>query len=121
MLDTRSKILTLAAALRLGPVTLITGTFDGLRAAHLRELRAAPSTALLAAVLPLNGELVPQRARAEMMAGLRVIDYVVLADERDVDALIQRLAPRALIRMEAGDAGRTRELIDHVHRRQSGI
>ena len=119
MLDTRSKILTLEAARGLHSVTLVTGAFDVLRAAHLRELRAAPGTSLLVAVLPLAGEILPQRARAEMVAGLRMVDYVVIANESELDALIQWLAPGTIVRLEATDAERTRRLIEHVRRRQN--
>ena len=119
-MDTRSKILTVAAAARLprSTVTLVTGYFDGLRAAHVRDL-AALRGPLLIAVLPLADELLPQAARAEMVAALRVVDYVVTANERDLDALIECLAPRELVRLEAADTARIRQLIEHVHGRQT--
>ena len=118
-MDTRSKILSLDAALRLprGTVTLVSGYFDALRAGHARDL-AGLRGPLLVAVLPLVGELLPQAARAEMVAALRVVDYVVIANEKDLDALIARLAPRELVRLEAADAARVRQLRDHVHSRQ---
>jgi bifunctional ADP-heptose synthase (sugar kinase/adenylyltransferase) len=119
-MDTRSKILTMEAALELphGTVTLAAGYFDALHAAHVREL-AVLARPVLALVLPCPGELLPQRARAEMTAALRVIDYVVIAGEEEVEALIARLAPRAVARLEAGDTARVRQLMEHVHRRQT--
>ena len=58
-----------------------------LRAAHIRELdelrRRASPRKLLAVVLPASVEYLAQRARAEMVAALRVIDYVVIADDAD--------------------------------------
>lgn len=119
-MDTRSKILTMEAALALprGAVTLAAGFFDALRAEHVREL-AKLERPVLAVVLPCPDELVPQRARAEMVAALRMIDYVVIAGEGDADVLSARLAPRATARLEAGDALRVRQLIEHVHRRQT--
>jgi len=119
-MDTRSKILTMDAALRLprGSVTLAAGYFDALRAAHTRDLAALPRP-VLAVVFPLAGELLPQRARAEMAAALRMIDYVVIAENRDLDALVEALAPRELVRLEARDTARTQQLIEHVHRRQT--
>jgi hypothetical protein len=118
-MDTRNKILTLHAALRLprGSLTLVAGSFDALRAAHAREL-ATLSRPVLAVILPLANELVPQAARAEMAAALRVVDYVVIAGNRDLDALIEALVPRELVRMAAADAARVQQLIEHVHRRQ---
>jgi bifunctional ADP-heptose synthase (sugar kinase/adenylyltransferase) len=119
-MDTRSKILTFDDALRLAPgtITLAAGYFDGLRAGHARRLEELRRP-LLAVVLPLAGELLPQRARAEMVAALRVIDYVVIADERDLDALIARIAPREVARLEAADAASVRQLIEYVHSRQA--
>jgi len=119
-MDTRTKILTLDAASRLpqGSLTIAAGYFDALRAAHAREL-AAFDRPLLAFVLSLAGELVPQRARAEMVAALRVVDYVVAADERGLDALVERIVPRQIAHLEAADAARVRQLIEHVHRRKT--
>jgi bifunctional ADP-heptose synthase (sugar kinase/adenylyltransferase) len=84
--DTRSKILTLAGVLAVSPrpLVIVTGYFDVLRAAHVREIQrardSAGAAALLAMVLPRPGELLPQRARAELVAALRSVDYVVLGD-----------------------------------------
>ena len=55
---------------------------------------------------------------AEMVAALRVVDYVVIANEKDRDALIECLAPREVVSLEAADAARVRQLRDHVHSRQ---
>jgi len=118
-MDTRSKILTFDAALRLprGAVALASGYFDALRAAHVRDLTGLGAP-LLVAVLPCHGELLPRAARAEMVAALRMVDYVVITDEKDLDALIECLAPRELRRLEAADAARVRQLIEHVQSRQ---
>lgn len=107
-----------ALSLPRGTVTLAAGYFDALHAAHVRELAKLPRP-VLAAVLPCPGELLPRPARAEMAAALRMLDYVVIAGEGDVETLIARLAPRAVARLEAGDTARVRQLIDHVHRRQT--
>ena len=118
-MDTRSKILSRDEALRLprDTVTLVSGYFDGLRAAHVQDL-AALRAPVLVAVLPLDGELLPQSARAEMVAALRMVEYVVIANEKELDALIEGLAPRELVRLEAADAARVRQLKDHVQGRQ---
>jgi bifunctional ADP-heptose synthase (sugar kinase/adenylyltransferase) len=123
-MDTRSKILTLAQAASLpGPLAVATGWFDVLRAAHVRDLDAlrlrAAGAKLLAIALPVSGEILPQRARAELLAALRVIDYVVIADAADADRLAESLHPVEILRLEAADARRARELREHVHRRQS--
>jgi bifunctional ADP-heptose synthase (sugar kinase/adenylyltransferase) len=120
-MDTRSKILTAAAALELEPrpLAVVTGYFDILRAGHARDLGQVRNHPLLVAVLPLAGELLPQRARAELVAALRVVDYVVIADDGDVERLVDGLRPVEFVRLEAADARRARQLIEHVHRRQT--
>jgi hypothetical protein len=92
---------------------VVTGYFDPLLAAHARELAALPRP-LLVAVLPRAGELLAQRARAELAAGLRVVDYVVIAEDTDADGLCKRLRASQVVRLEAADADRTRHLMEHV-------
>lgn len=119
-MDTRSKILTLAAALELRPpVAVATGYFDVLRAEHARELARMRHHPLLVIVLPLANEILSLPARAELVAALRVVDYVVTADHGDADRLIESLEPVEFVRMEAADRSRARQLIEHVHRRQT--
>jgi bifunctional ADP-heptose synthase (sugar kinase/adenylyltransferase) len=121
--DTRSKILTLAAARSLvRPIIVATGFFDILRAEHVRELleaRRRSAGPLLAIVLPRANEALEQRARAELAAALRVIDYVVAANEADAEALIDSLRPAAVVRMEAADARRAAQLTEHVRDRKT--
>jgi hypothetical protein len=120
-MDTRSKILSFQAAPR--ACTVVTGAFDPLLAEDARELaevRAShPDRPLLVVVLPLSQELLPLRARAELVAALRMIDYVVTAHEIDPDALLRALKPALLVRLEDAQAVRKRQLIEHVHHRQS--
>jgi len=123
-MDTRSKILTLAEGASLaGPLAMVTGYFDILRAAHIRDLEElhgrVGGAKLLAVVLPERGEILPQRARAELVAALRVIDYVVIAEAAEADRLADSLNPVEIVRLEAADPRRARELREHVHRRQS--
>ena len=119
-MDTRSKILTLAAALELRqPLAIATGYFDVLLAEDARELARVRHHPLLAAVLPLAGEILSQRARAEMVAALRVVDYVVTADDNDVERLVTGLRPVEFVRLEVAAASRARQLMEHVHRRHT--
>ena len=126
-MDTRSKILTVDQALALSParpLVVVTGLFDLMRAAHVQALAAVRAqtspAALLAVVLPCPSEVLSQAARAEMAAALRMIDYVVSADEPDVNRIAAALRPSAVVRLEDADAALVRELIAHVHRRQNG-
>ena len=119
--DTRRKILTVDAARQLAPpLTVVTGYFDLLGAGHARDLMAARGVdPLLAVVLAGSRTVLDQRARAELVAALRMVDYVVIADDGDVDAFIGSLQPADLVRLEAADERRARQLIEHVRRRQT--
>lgn len=118
-MDTRSKILSRAAAERLtGPLALITGYFDVLGIEHVREL-ARMRRPRVAAVLRHPDEIFDASARAEMAAALRVIDYVVTADHEQVDELIERLHPAAVLRLEAADLRRARRLKEDAKRSQT--
>ena len=120
-MDTRTKILNLEAAPR--GCTVVTGAFDVVLAGDARELAEIrsrhPERPLLAVVLPLPDALLPQRARAELAAALRMVDYVVSADDVAPDALLASLEPAHLVRLEEAQAARKRQLTEHVHRRQT--
>ena len=120
-MDTRSKILTPAGAESLpGALTLVTGYFDVLLAGHARDLQEvrdrAPDRPLLVAVVSHPGEVLAAGLRAELVAALRVVDYVVTTDHDSLDSLIERLRPAEVVRLEAADLGRTRRLIDDAQR-----
>ncbi len=123
-MDTRSKILSRDAALALPPpLTLITGYFDILRAEHARDLQQArdqaPTQPLMVVVLTGLNQILEQRARAELVAALRMVDYVVIADDGDGDIFIEALKPAQSVRLEAADQRRARQLMEHVQRRQT--
>ena len=123
-MDTRSKILTREAAERLsGPLTLVTGYFDVLLAGHVRDLQTvrdrAPDQPMLVAVQPHPGEVLEPAVRAELVAALRVVDYVVTADHDHLEELIERLRPAEVVRLEATDVSRTRRLIEDAQRSQN--
>ena len=120
-MDTRSKIVNADAAPR--AATVVTGTFDVMRADDARELSAirgrTPARPLVVVILPLPGAPLPERARAELAAALRVVDYVLVTDDGHPDALLAALEPAELVRLEAVHADRMRQLKEHVHRRQT--
>ena len=125
-MDTRTKILTPAALASLDPprpLLLVLGRFDILRVEAVADLAAARQRtafgSLAVALRPFEGELVPLAARAEMAAALRVVDYVLLAENEDVETLASSLQPLEIIDMEEADADRTRQLIEHVHSRRT--
>jgi hypothetical protein len=53
------------------------------------------------------------------VAALRMVDYVVSAPDAVTDALLATLEPAHLVRLEEAQAARKRQLMDHVHRRQT--
>jgi bifunctional ADP-heptose synthase (sugar kinase/adenylyltransferase) len=123
--DTRAKILTVeqARSLPLDAPVLVAGYFDLLRAEHARDLAALRSRTgartLVAAVLPWPDAYMSQRARAEMAAALRMVDYVVALEPDELATLVDALRPCEVVRWEDTDARRNRELIEHVYRRHS--
>ena len=119
-MDTRTKILTAGRARTLpGPLVVVTGYFDVLRAEHARALasiRERNSGTLLAIILPSPFEILDIHARARMVAALRVVDYVLVADEPAPDELLAALNPRTVIHLEADDARRNREIRERIQR-----
>ena len=120
-MDTRTKILD---AQRVpATCTVVTGTFDVMLAAdakELAEIRAQhPADSLCVVVLPLAGELLAQRARAELAAALRMVDYVVIAHHSAPDALLAALQPARIVRLEGVHQLRKQQLTEHVQSRQT--
>ncbi|HEY0005414.1 MAG TPA: D-glycero-beta-D-manno-heptose 1-phosphate adenylyltransferase [Pyrinomonadaceae bacterium] len=112
------------ARLRVARRTLVftNGCFDILHVGHLRYLTEARSLgdALLVAinsdraVRELKGEGRPvmcELERAEMLAALRVVDYVTVFDEISPRALIAELLPDVLVK--GGDYA-----LDEIHGRE---
>jgi glycerol-3-phosphate cytidylyltransferase-like family protein len=110
--DTRTKIVPLAEASRLAAAGafVVSGHFDPLLAAHAEQLRQLkPSGAwLLVAIAEPSNPILPARARAELVAGLAVVDYVA----ESVDGLTPQK------HLEPDDERRREDLIAHVHARQ---
>ena len=120
-MDTRTKIVEAGQA---PPgCTVVTGTFDVMLAADAKELEQiraqSPAGALCVVILPLAGELLAQRARAELAAALRMVDYVVIADDPAPEDLLAALEPARIVRLEGVHALRKRQLTEHVHSRQT--
>jgi D-glycero-beta-D-manno-heptose 1-phosphate adenylyltransferase len=111
-MDTREKILPreeLARRLeehrsRGERIVLANGCFDLLHVGHVRYLEGArgEGDVLVVAInsdrstraLKGNGRpVLPEQARARLVAGLRAVSYVTLFDEPDVAALLSTLRP----------------------------
>jgi D-glycero-beta-D-manno-heptose 1-phosphate adenylyltransferase len=85
-------------------IVLANGCFDALHVGHIRYLEGArrEGDVLVAAVnsdlgvRALKGPgrpILPEAARAELVAALRAVDYVVLFGESNVEALLELLRP----------------------------
>jgi bifunctional ADP-heptose synthase (sugar kinase/adenylyltransferase) len=84
-LDTRTKIISeqdVRQRLRGQPAQWVAGHFDPLLAEHVRRLRqySAPGRRLVVEITNPARPLLAQRARAELVAALGMVDYVVLKD-----------------------------------------
>jgi bifunctional ADP-heptose synthase (sugar kinase/adenylyltransferase) len=91
-LDTRTKIVPLhdiEERLESRAASWTSGHFDPLLAEHVRRLAQArkPDRLLVVEVTNPLQPLLAQRARAELVAALSIVDFVVLSDgEANVDA-----------------------------------
>jgi bifunctional ADP-heptose synthase (sugar kinase/adenylyltransferase) len=122
-LDTRKKIVSLEQALtaireRPGWVA-VTGYFDPLTAEHsrrLREIRTRHSGIVVFLSDPADPVL-PARARAELLAALAMVDYVVLPQEcaSPASSLLDSGAP--VLREEEADEARFKSLLRRVQER----
>jgi len=111
-MDTREKILSreglhdvLDEHRRSGrKVVFANGVFDLLHVGHVRYLQAAREEGDLlvvginsdASTRSLNGAgrpILTERARASLVAALAAVDYVVIFDELDVNALLREFQP----------------------------
>jgi len=127
--DTRTKILDCAEAEKLfrrcmegrSPLKVVTGYFDPLLAGHARRLReiTGPGAQLAVVLATPENPLLPARARAELVAALAVVDYVVLPPEGGADRLLEQLPAQSVFHEEVADAGCAEEFIRRVHRRQA--
>jgi bifunctional ADP-heptose synthase (sugar kinase/adenylyltransferase) len=111
-MDTRGKIIDTAEAAQRAAsgATVVSGYFDPLIASHaerLAQLKAAGQKLLVLIATPADA-ILPAAARAELVAGLRSVDYVAEL----TDGLT------AHVRLEEEDDERYRVLLHHVHARQ---
>jgi bifunctional ADP-heptose synthase (sugar kinase/adenylyltransferase) len=111
-MDTRNKILdaTQAAQIAASGATVVSGYFDPLVASHAERLAALkPAGAKLLVLIATPADaILPAAARAQLVAGLRAVDYVA--------EFADGLTPQ--IHLEQEDAERFAALLAHVHARQ---
>ena len=119
-MDTRNKIVEASVCRGSARLAVVTGYFDPLLAWHARTLEPirARAGALAVIVAPLPGELLSQAARATVVAALRMVDYVLIPENGDVDRLIAELRPSEIVRLEDDDFRARIQLMEHVRSRQ---
>jgi rfaE bifunctional protein nucleotidyltransferase chain/domain len=104
-------IKTIAARLKAGrkKIVFTNGCFDIIHVGHIRYLRKARSLGDVLvvglntdrSVRVIKGEkrpIVPQEERAEVVAALEFVDYVVFFDEPDPFTLIEKVKPHILVK-----------------------
>jgi hypothetical protein len=127
-MDTRTKIVRLDEAVRIAAearsqgarLKVVVGYFDVLTVDLVRRLlEISGGETLLAAVLdPPRPPLLGPRARAELAAGLSVIDYVLSIPDAGLEHALGEIRPDTIVREETADLRRQAALIEHVHGRQ---
>lgn len=131
-MDTRSKIVSVedVAGVCAGcrRVVLAAGCFDVLHAGHVRFIRELSNdgAALVVAVYDdatlcrLRGQPRPvlqAQARAQLVAALAGVDYVVVWPEPALDALVKRLAPERVEHAPDGERNIIEEVLERHHPR----
>jgi glycerol-3-phosphate cytidylyltransferase-like family protein len=118
-LDTRSKIIDPEQL----PAdrTVVVGLFDPVTVAHVRRLlelreRCGNVTVLLA---DPPEPILPARARAEVLAALNAVDFVLLPQEHALSVVLQRTRKSLVFREENADQGRFETLVNHIHQRHT--
>ncbi len=112
-MDTRTKIVPLAQAQQIaaGGATVVSGYFDPLLASHAERLQGLKreGAPLLVLIANPSNPILPGIARAELVAGLAVVDHVVCEDPESItpDIRLDREHEKCL-----------ETLIEHVHARQ---
>ena len=111
-MDTRTKIVDAGQARLIAAqgATVVSGYFDPLVASHAERLAGLKSSGipLLVLIATPDDAILPARARAELAAGLAVVDYVC----ETADGVAPHLS------LEREHAERLAQLIEHVHARQ---
>jgi bifunctional ADP-heptose synthase (sugar kinase/adenylyltransferase) len=129
--DTRAKLLSADAAIALAcnlkrqgrKLLVVTGSFDVLLAIHALDLQnvrdGTGAAALMVVLTPPSVPLLPDRARAELVAALHMVDYVVTAGDGSLEEFLSRLPADEVVTRQAADEEQTRLLMAHVHSRHS--
>ena len=97
-----------------------TGYFDPLLAEHAGRLASIRdrADALMVVVATPPRPILSGAARAQLVAALSVVDYVVFPEKTAVEELLAKIRASEVLGQELEDARLTRDLIQHVRSRQ---
>lgn len=112
-MDTRAKIKNLPELRPLlvrDPWVILAGEFDPLtaEAAEFIEKKRLPGHRLLVVLRSNADELLSAEARAVLLAGLRSVDAVLVANPEDWNVLIRQMGPARVIE-DLGSGGKRSE------------
>ena len=109
-MDTRTKIISFGRAAELSRRRLVVaaGSFDILQASHtrfLQRIRSDDDTLLVVVYddASVGKPVLSEQARAQLVAALAAVDYVLIWPQRNLDSLLDRLRP---VRVEHSPDGR---------------
>lgn len=109
-MDTRSKIISSEDATGLAVATLVLGYFDPVLAAHVERLQALGGPVTVSLLDPPE-EILPARARAELVASLACVERVIVGDARAI-VQAERIAD-----LTVEDLGTRESLIERIRQR----
>lgn len=90
--------------------TLVLGYFDPVLAAHVSRLSALTGP-IAVSLLDPPGEILPARARAELVAALGCVDIVILGDARG------HVHAQQIVDLTAADLATRQTLIERIRQR----
>ena len=123
-MDTREKFVAvqdLADLLASGEWIVVVGQFDPMTAAQARRLAAIKKkeSRLLALVVDSGSALLPNEARAALVAGLRAVDAVTIARGAHWQAAVPDNLRVSIQEDAAAEEWRSAEFVSFVLRRQA--
>ena len=118
-MDTREKILpvsSLPAVLSSGEWTIVVGSFDPLTAAQARRIASlyTPGTKLLVVVVSDEDSLLDAGARAALVAALREVACVIVADDDSWRSALPSTPRIRLVEDPEGERRRSAEFVRFV-------
>jgi D-beta-D-heptose 7-phosphate kinase/D-beta-D-heptose 1-phosphate adenosyltransferase len=126
-IKTKEEIKKLVETMRIenSEIKIVTtnGAFDILHSGHIRSLELAKSYGDIL-IVGLNSDasvkryksplrpIIPQKERAQMLAALECVNYVVIFDEDDPRNLLEAIKPTFHVKSKTGFKGIEREVVE---------